>query len=322
MITFWLHAESGLLISVHETRNGLDCNCMCPKCWVKLIKKWHWESRVQWKRRAHFAHYTEIECEWAYESTIHKLAKQIISNDKELFLPSYTSNEWFFWRGSLSAKRVIFTKWVRIEENQSLLDRRPDAIWVLENGAEIWIEFAYSHFISWEKLRIIIQNWIECIEVDLRWIEMDELRSFLIEQSSWRKWINHPSGEVELQRTMSEQANEQNKLRKMYELERSKKVLIQKYINKGYEVSEDISKAMWEHYKERSSQFEKEWRPPPLSMKPWENKPYNCPRKDKSYAVWCKNCEFNIAIYRDHKGYSEIMCAYWAKKIASKSLGL
>lgn len=299
MITFWLHIESWLLISVHDTKNGLECNCICPKCEEKLVKKWHWESLVQWKRRAHFAHFSWKECEWAYESTIHKLAKQIISKEMKIFLPSY-SNKRLSLVKLLPAKEVIFTKWVRIEEDQILLKRRPDAIWVLENWTEIWIEFAYSHFVSWEKLNTIIQKGIECIEIDLRWIELNEdiLRKFLINQSSSRKWINHPLGDIELWN--SNRLVEQR-------ISNEKNIGMIRDFKLG---SSSIQTN--ERYNERDFQFEKEWRIT-LQRSFWEKIPRKCPNIDR-VNWWCDSCKYNLAIYPSPDGYSEIACAYWAKK--------
>lgn len=82
-------------VHINSVAKGLDCNCYCPSCKEKLIAKNGGTKRVH-----HFAHASGIECESAYETMLHILAKTIVQeaffNKTELNIQfeykSYCSN--------------------------------------------------------------------------------------------------------------------------------------------------------------------------------------------------------------------------------------
>jgi hypothetical protein len=249
-LTYWLNKETWRLVSVNEVERWLWCGCVCPECGTALVKKDRWEFR---KRRAHFAHYELTKnCNEtiAYESTLHKLAKQIIFNTKEIVLPFFD----FKWQ-SLPSMRVCFDR-VSLESKQ--VDLIPDAIWYLGNK-EIWIEFAKTHYvddIKTDKLQKIQTRWIECIEIDLKWQLLEELRDFLISFSDNRYWINHPSGIDEINTII-----QQNKLKKALDAEKNR--LAKEEKSKSIRIKiEELKKNWIIEYK-----FKKTY-----------NRPYDCPK--------------------------------------------
>lgn len=173
-ITFWFHPEKNRMVSIEEVDSGLQADLVCPKCKINLIAR-KWEKNMY-----HFAHANGADCIWAYESAIHQLAKEIIEEEKQIYLPDYFDQyEW---------KKLQFDD-VKIEE--LCWSFRPDAIW-FKGGRELWIEFANTHFVDDTKKQYIINNQIACIEVDIRKQDMDTLRIFLVQSSSNRTWINNP----------------------------------------------------------------------------------------------------------------------------------
>ncbi|MEB3192181.1 MAG: competence protein CoiA family protein [Snowella sp.] len=79
-----------ILVSVknENIESGLRCQCFCPACGESLVAK---KGKViNW----HFARYSKIECEYAFETAIHYIAKDIIK-EKGLCLPTLTIMEYF-----------------------------------------------------------------------------------------------------------------------------------------------------------------------------------------------------------------------------------
>ena len=74
--------KDGELIDISSVDRGLKCGCVCPSCNQPLIAK-KGEKMVQ-----HFAHKSTDECEYGYETSLHLLAKEIISKSKKFTIPS------------------------------------------------------------------------------------------------------------------------------------------------------------------------------------------------------------------------------------------
>lgn len=157
------------MVSIENVDSGLLCNCKCPNCGSDLVAR-KWEINMH-----HFAHFSWWDCEWAFESTIHKLAKQIIEETKQLHLP----NRW----GKFTFDKIV------LEEMQNELI--PDAKWY-KGDRILWIEFANTHFVDEFKKNKIKELWISCIEIDIRGQSMESLKNFLLNKNSNREWINNP----------------------------------------------------------------------------------------------------------------------------------
>ena len=67
--------ENNILVHVDDVETGLKCNCTCPNCHAPLLAKNNGKVRQH-----HFAHADGHECEGAYESMLHLLAKKKISD--------------------------------------------------------------------------------------------------------------------------------------------------------------------------------------------------------------------------------------------------
>lgn len=76
-LTYALGA-TGKLVNVDDVPIGNECGCFCPACKEPLIAK-----NQGLKRMHHFAHQSRMECEYAFESMLHTLAKEKI---REAFL--------------------------------------------------------------------------------------------------------------------------------------------------------------------------------------------------------------------------------------------
>ncbi len=236
-LTYWVHKESRRLIPVNEAERGLFCNCICPECGGDLVKKDRWEFR---KRRAHFAHYRNTEfCteEKAYESTLHKLWKQILFEEKAIFLPEYSVFSDLYWI-ILPSKKTWF-KTVEVEER--IDDLIPDIIWNNQSGS-LWIELVNTHYINSinsDKLQKIRDRWIECIEIDLKWQDLDTLKEFLLNSDENRYWINSPRNQFEVEELHKQKIKEKEEKHARDRKEREEKLAdfkkrINDWKNEGY----------------------------------------------------------------------------------------
>lgn len=70
-LTYALSAE-GKLVHIDSVANGKECGCFCTYCGEPL------QAKQGAKRKHHFSHLSGTECEAAYESMLHLLAKEKI----------------------------------------------------------------------------------------------------------------------------------------------------------------------------------------------------------------------------------------------------
>ena len=176
-ITFWLDKETEKMKSIEEVESGQRaCNCKCPNCWADLVAK-KGEINIH-----HFAHASWVECVWAYESTMHKLAKEIMAEEKQIRLPG----QWNRFDYKKGKKKRFDT----IELELYMFGIKPDAIGSKKDEIFL-IEFAKTHFADFEKIDKIRQQQIECIEIDIGKCPMnkEKLKRFLLDDDSDRKWI-------------------------------------------------------------------------------------------------------------------------------------
>ena len=62
------------LVSIEDVESGLACGCICSACKQNLVAK---KGNVMGH---HFAHASQTSCEYAYETSLHLLAKEIFKD--------------------------------------------------------------------------------------------------------------------------------------------------------------------------------------------------------------------------------------------------
>ena len=170
--------ENNRLVHVDDVAKGNNCNCHCPHCNAPLCAKNAGQYRVH-----HFAHAHGHECEGAYESQLHLLAKEVLQEAGRIMLPIF--NEGKFPSGVISIRNVEIEKW---DDRYGI---RPDAEGIMENGERLLIEFYFSHKVNYKKRKIIVDNNLKCLEIDINYQALDkaELKRFLCNSNQNRKWI-------------------------------------------------------------------------------------------------------------------------------------
>lgn len=149
-IAYAIEKDSLRLVCVDEVPNGKACNCICPACGEKLVAR-NGGSKLS----HHFSHMSGNECEYALQTTIHLLAKEVLSEIKEIMLPGYK----FF------GPQLVKLKDVEIEQRNDCKYIQPDLVGITERGVRILIEIFVTHKVDDNKRKKIIENNLNCIEI-------------------------------------------------------------------------------------------------------------------------------------------------------------
>lgn len=170
--------EGDALIHIDSVDKGAACGCRCPHCQAPLYAKNGGAIREH-----HFAHAQGYECEGAYESQLHLLAKEVLQEVGQIMLPHTETGA--FPSGLVRIRDIQVEKW---DDNYHF---RPDVEGVMNNGERILFEFLVSHKVSSKKRDIIINNKLKCIEIDINYqaLDKEELKAFLTSTDQDRKWV-------------------------------------------------------------------------------------------------------------------------------------
>jgi predicted small metal-binding protein len=178
--------RNGFLVHVEDVPNGLQCGCICPACGQQLIAKNKGEIKDH-----HFAHFGDLNCKYAYQSTLHLMAKEIFTEVESIKLPviSYELDE--FLSVTLNSKPIIEIERVILEKKLNSVI--PDIILTSKNGSILLIEIKVTHGIDSIKQNKLEELNLDCIEVDLEDCLIstkEDLKEILMNDFSRWRWIN------------------------------------------------------------------------------------------------------------------------------------
>lgn len=245
-----------------ESEKGLKCNCVCPKCGQRL------KARLGEKNARHFAHQSE-NCKNAFETALHKYAKEILQKHMKIKLPNLTIEHDKYFRilrdssygynfcdndlleGSYYYDEQIYRKKINlvnefllefdmIELEYRIDDIVPDII-VYRNNIPLMIEIAVTHFVDEEKKVKIKRLGISTIEINLNIDDIDyanfdksKIEEIIIDKIGNKKWIYNKREEQKKQELYDKHIKAIHEIKKKKEREdliREKQVInrIQKY---------------------------------------------------------------------------------------------
>lgn len=183
--------RDGRLLQPDEVPRGLACDCVCPGCGSKLVAH-HGEKKVK-----HFVHYSAA-CINGFESAIHKAAKQVLLQSKQILVPPIYASEFLFDRGSnvdVSESQSIAGRFIPIEDVEVEKDMGsvvPDLV-VTALGKRLFIEIAYTHFVDEIKKSKLKELGVATLEIDLSGLSevpsMSELAHLVVKEPSNRLWV-------------------------------------------------------------------------------------------------------------------------------------
>lgn len=202
MIPYGRHVQTDRILHISEVDRGLACGCVCAACGADLI------ARRGEVRLPHFAHNSTAECVGAYETTLHKLAKQIIADRMEIYLPEVTYEH----KGSTKVVKpgmLLRMDSVSLEEGMDRM--RPDIIgrkFVGGEARELLIEVGVTHFCGPEKIELIREMKLACIEIDLSGVdraEDPEVLAELVVKGAPRAWIYNDLAEKSREQSIQDE---------------------------------------------------------------------------------------------------------------------
>lgn len=172
------------LVYIDDVESGLSCNCICPACHGKLI------ARKGNKNSHHFAHYS-ADCGKGYETALHMLAKEILSETDEIILPSLSvSTDSYSPNIELYPESKIKIDYVELEKKTD--DIIPDII-LHSGGRQLIIEICVTHKVEDVKLAKIKNLGISALEINLskcdRFISKSELENILVSSNENKSWL-------------------------------------------------------------------------------------------------------------------------------------
>lgn len=197
-VPFGLSMQDGRLYGPRDVARGKDCNCVCPGCKLPLIAK---QPEAQ-NRIAHFAHAAGSACSTGLETAVHLAAKQIIEDERQIFLPAVVAQLEVRDRlGQLHARHKLIAPAARthldsVKAEAPLEGVRADILVNLAStGQTILVEIAVTHFVDDEKFHKLKEIGIPTLEFDLsefRELSFDSLREALLEGKAPTDWVYHP----------------------------------------------------------------------------------------------------------------------------------
>jgi hypothetical protein len=168
------------IVHISEVSSGLNLNnYRCPKCNSFLIAK-KGDIRVH-----HFAHYNYENCQGAQETALHKLAKEILLQEKVVAIPNINNPE-----------QWAFIEFDEVKQEVRVFNLIVDVLGYFNNN-ELAIEIKVTHEVDLRKIAVVKEKEIDMIEIDLSSyvntdLSRDELTTIVIETAP-RYWINTPT---------------------------------------------------------------------------------------------------------------------------------
>ncbi|MCR4716705.1 MAG: hypothetical protein K5656_05950 [Lachnospiraceae bacterium] len=151
LLRYALH--NGDMVSIEDVKNGLKCECLCPSCGSQLI------ARKGEKNIWHFAHHGESDCNSGSESALHLMAKNILLENKEVFIPAIYYSD---------LGKVC--KYTDVElESHKYEGVIPDVLMTNKDSSTVlFVEIYVSHAVDDDKRKKLERLNIPTIEIDLR----------------------------------------------------------------------------------------------------------------------------------------------------------
>ena len=189
--------KDGAGISIEDADRGLKCGCVCPACGEPLVAK------KGTKVMHHFAHHSGSNCEYGYETSLHLMAKAILSTAKTIVTPKV----YVYFPNSTKEKqlccdsRAIPVDKVELEQNYGNVV--PDVV-VYSGGRKFFLEIYVTHAVDREKISKLKTAGISTMEIDLSKVEQtisyEDLQRILLEDNEQKRWIYNSVADKKLRK--------------------------------------------------------------------------------------------------------------------------
>lgn len=177
---------NGRLVHIRDVDKKNKGNYICPYCGDEMI------ARKGELKAMNFAH-KNYDCGHAKESILHKLAKEILEDNKKITLPELKVNV-----GEYGLKQLISIQEFNadnVETEKYFGDFRPD-VYMENNEQSVAIEIMVTHPVDDEKKDKIKEKGLSLIEIDLRSLidkefTREDVKELVIEKTVNKEWLYH-----------------------------------------------------------------------------------------------------------------------------------
>ncbi len=173
------------VVYIEDVERGLNCNCICPVCGKELIAKKGDE------REHHFAHRNNSNCKYAYQTSLHLAAKEVLKQEKRIMLPPVILS----FPGSCTSFKIsdsIMLDIDNVELEKHFGSIIPDVV-ISKGNKKLFVEIYVTHKVEGDKIAKIRDAGISTIEVDLSKIDhavsKAELANIFIKRDVKKKWV-------------------------------------------------------------------------------------------------------------------------------------
>lgn len=204
--------RKGKLVHISLVDRGLACKCLCPGCETELVAK-------KGSTAHHFAHHVSNDCSYAPETSLHQYAKQLLADQRSLFLPPLVievkrPEYGITMRETIPGDTLAVTDvWLEL----SCDDVVPDVQYETTAGRHL-VEVAVTHFADRDKRIKLARIGYPAQEIRLDDISPDapleEIHAAVLNEASRRSWLFHPlASELEVKLNASAKAREAEVIR-------------------------------------------------------------------------------------------------------------
>lgn len=200
-VPFGMTPADRVMHAPEDVPSGAACVCVCPGCGAPLIAR---HARTS-NRVSNFAHAAGSECATGFETTVHLAAKQLLLQERKVFLPALSAtaeladSPLLVWRKHLPIAVAGVHELEDVQLEVWCDGVRPDVLATPAGGQPIAIEIAVTSFVGPEKLERLRAQRRPAVEFDLRHLRnftWDALREALIGGTASATWCYHPTREL------------------------------------------------------------------------------------------------------------------------------
>jgi len=208
---------NGNLKRAMDVPNGLACGCLCPGCKSPLIAANQGVRNVP-----HFRHAQAVDCQGAYETALHRAAKELLVEKMFVQTPDFDQYVTAGGNHLISGKRVsIPGALVSADQAQSEVTMQgvvPDVVFTV-GGHLLLIEIHVSHKVDGRKQQVLRSMDQSSFEIDLRHLKIESVvdpKAFeheVLHNPENRRWLHSRLGARLVSRALTEltQAREQQR---------------------------------------------------------------------------------------------------------------
>lgn len=193
--------KNGILVQVSDVEPGLACGCVCPSCHRKLQAN---KGKIVSHYFSHDPSLDSGPCESARETSIHLMAKQILSEEGCATVPPQIITvrkrdaDGYVHAEEGIAETESVKRFSNVELEKLLGEIRPDIV-AYDMDGPLLIEVAVTNFTDSTKKARIRALGYRAIEIDLSnlsktssTVTRTELRDLVVENALRKKWLSNP----------------------------------------------------------------------------------------------------------------------------------